>query len=75
MQEALRDSEQNLLEHKERILRLERNSDSIVTDNREMKRIAEDKISKNQDYQEIIADLTEKLVKLHEIFECFNISK
>ena len=27
-----------------------------------MKRIAQDKISQNQDYQEIIADLTEKLV-------------
>ena len=62
LEETIEFQERNLIELKEKISDLQKNLEVHGLDNREIKRIAQEKIAKNQNFQEIINDLTEKLV-------------
>jgi len=62
LQETIEFQGRNLNELKEKISDLQRNLEVNGLDNREIKRIAQEKIARNQNFQEIINELTEKLV-------------
>ena len=61
LQEKLSLQESDLRTLKDKIFDLQRNLELYSGDNREIKRIAQEKINKTQAFQEKIDDLTEKL--------------